>query len=294
MNEKETELFYTGRIYHRRSEIHGRYKGQQYGGISTPADHPYIFIFTGDAGSAYGYIDDFDTNGSFKYTGEGQEGDMKMSKGNLAIRDHLVNNKEILLFEYVSQGFVRFLGNCNYVFHHIEERPDRNGELRDAIIFHLDIVSTQNIDTAQTLTSKAVEAPKAIYITKPSKGTSLQKLREIALSSTPIQATTEEKIQSIQNRSMAIKLYAKKRAGGICEGCGEMAPFETKSGPYLEVHHLTRLADGGTDLPQNVIALCPTCHRKAHYSLNYLEFNTRLIYKIADIEATLSHQNIKE
>ena len=281
-------MFEIGKIYNRRADIHGRYKGQQYGGIATPANHPYIFIFTGDSGSEYGYIDDFDPNGTFKYTGEGQEGDMKMSKGNLAISDHQKNNKKILLFESTSQGFVRFLGCCNYIFHHIEERPDRNGELRNAIVFHLDIVNTQNIDTAQTLTSKVIEAPKAVYITKPSKGKSLQQLREIALSSTPTHASTQEKIQSIQNRSTAIKLYAKKRANGICEGCNEIAPFETKSGPYLEVHHLTRLADGGADLPQNVIALCPTCHRKAHYSLNYLEFNNQLINKVAAIEAELS------
>jgi 5-methylcytosine-specific restriction protein A len=281
-------VFEIGKIYNRRSDIHGIYKGQQYGGIATPAEHPYIFIFTGDAGGEYGYIDDFDPNGTFKYTGEGQEGDMKMTKGNLAIRDHQRNNKEILLFESTSQSFVRFLGYCNYVFHHIEERPDRNGELRDAIVFHLDIVNNQNIDTAQTLTSKVVEAPKAVYITKPSKGKTLQQLREIALSSTPTHASIQEKIQSIQNRSTAIKLYAKKRANGICEGCEETAPFETKSGPYLEVHHLTRLADGGADLPQNVIALCPTCHRRAHYSINHLEFNSKLIGKVTAIEALLS------
>ncbi|CAN6959237.1 MAG: 5-methylcytosine-specific restriction protein A [Psychrobacter okhotskensis] len=281
-------MFEIGKIYNRRSDIHGIYKGQQYGGIATPAEHPYIFIFTGDAGGEYGYIDDFDPNGTFKYTGEGQEGDMKMTKGNLAIRDHQRNNKEILLFESTSQSFVRFLGYCNYVFHHIEERPDRNGELRDAIVFHLDIVNNQNIDTAQTLTSKVVEAPKAVYITKPSKGKTLQQLREIALSSTPTHASIQEKIQSIQNRSTAIKLYAKKRANGICEGCEETAPFETKSGPYLEVHHLTRLADGGADLPQNVIALCPTCHRRAHYSINHLEFNSKLIGKVTAIEALLS------
>lgn len=49
----------------------------------------------------------------------------------------------------------------------------------------------------------------------------------------------------------------------------------------------TRLADGGADLPQNVIALCPTCHRKAHYSLGHLEFNNKLINKVAAIEAKL-------
>ncbi|WP_370587835.1 HNH endonuclease [Psychrobacter sp. JCM 18901] len=83
-------------------------------------------------------------------------------------------------------------------------------------------------------------------------------------------------------------MLCKRRANGICEGCNEIAPFKTKSGPYLEVHHLTRLADGGADLPQNVIALCPTCHRRAHYSLNYLEFNSQLINEVAAIEAKIN------
>lgn len=276
-------MFEIGKIYNRRSDIHSKYGGQERGGISTPAKFPYIFIFTGNNGEQYGYTDGYNKEGVFNYTGEGQEGDMKMTKGNLAIRDHQKNRKSIYLFEKVETGY-NFVGLCNYIDDRIEKLNDRNGELRDAIVFRLDVKNIEEI----TSSINSVEAPKAVYITKPSKGKSLQQLREIALSSTPTHASTQEKIQSIQNRSTAIKLYAKKRANGICEGCNETAPFETKSGPYLEIHHLTRLADGGADLPQNVIALCPTCHRKAHYSLDCLEFNNQLINKVATIEVALS------
>jgi len=276
-------VFEIGKIYNRRSDIHSKYGGQERGGISTPAKFPYIFIFTGNNGEQYGYTDGYNKEGVFNYTGEGQEGDMKMTKGNLAIRDHQKNRKSIYLFEKVETGY-NFVGLCNYIDDRIEKLNDRNGELRDAIVFRLDVKNIEEI----TSSINSVETPKAVYITKPSKGKSLQQLREIALSSTPTHASTQEKIQSIQNRSTAIKLYAKKRANGICEGCNEIAPFETKSGPYLEVHHLTRLADGGADLPQNVIALCPTCHRKAHYSLDCLEFNNQLINKVATIEVALS------
>lgn len=275
-------MFEIGKIYNRRSDIHSKYGGQERGGISTPAKFPYIFIFTGNNGEQYGYTDGYNKEGVFNYTGEGQEGDMKMTKGNLAIRDHQKNRKSIYLFEKIETGY-NFVGLCNYIDDRIEKLNDRNGELRDAIVFRLDVKNIEEI----TSSINSVEAPKAVYITKPSKGKSLQQLREIALSSTPTHASTQEKIQSIQNRSIAIKLYAKKRANGICEGCNGTAPFETKSGPYLEVHHLTRLADGGADLPQNVIALCPTCHRKAHYSLGHLEFNNKLINKVAAIEAKL-------
>ncbi|TDA69847.1 HNH endonuclease signature motif containing protein, partial [Halomonas marinisediminis] len=36
--------------------------------------------------------------------------------------------------------------------------------------------------------------------------------------------------------------------------------------PFLEVHHLIRLKDGGPDTVENCAALCPNCHRKLHYS----------------------------
>lgn len=58
-----------------------------------------------------------------------------------------------------------------------------------------------------------------------------------------------------------------KRANGVCEGCNNVAPFPRKidGSPYLEVHHIVMLSDGGDDTVQNAQALCPNCHRKAHY-----------------------------
>ncbi len=57
------------------------------------------------------------------------------------------------------------------------------------------------------------------------------------------------------------------RARGICESCHARAPFFRLSDgtPYLEVHHRIRLADGGEDTVENAVALCPNCHREAHY-----------------------------
>jgi len=36
---------------------------------------------------------------------------------------------------------------------------------------------------------------------------------------------------------------------GVCESCLQPAPFHGKKGPYLEVHHVHRLSDGGPDHP---------------------------------------------
>ncbi|EHN67946.1 HNH endonuclease [Aliivibrio fischeri] len=273
-------MFEVGQIYNRCNDIHGQYKGQQYGGIATPALQPYVFIFTSDAGESYGYSDGFGIDDTFWYTGEGQTGDMQMTKGNLAILNHQKNGKEILLFESVSTGYVRFCGICSYVTHHIEQRLDKNSMLRDAFIFHLEIDS-QNINNS-------VNNDKAPYLIKPTKSKSLKQLRDIAIAKTPAKTSTKEKLQHIHYRSEAIKLYAKKRAKGICEACHMNAPFEAKSGPYLEVHHLTRLADGGSDTPENVIALCPTCHRKVHYSIDKDELNNKMIFIVQMIESSIA------
>lgn len=57
------------------------------------------------------------------------------------------------------------------------------------------------------------------------------------------------------------------QANGTCQDCHSPAPFHRRSDstPYLEVHHRKPLAEGGTDTLDNAIALCPNCHRKAHY-----------------------------
>jgi len=61
--------------------------------------------------------------------------------------------------------------------------------------------------------------------------------------------------------------YVKREANGICQDCKKPAPFiNKKTGePYLEIHHLVPLSQGGSDTIDNVIALCPNCHRKRHY-----------------------------
>src|ERR1035438_6012023 len=91
--------FEIGRIYQRQRDIHEKCKGQEQGGISTPAGAPFIFLFTGDTGQQYGYEDKLTDDGVFLYTGEGQTGDMEFVKGNKAIRDHAADGKDLLLFD---------------------------------------------------------------------------------------------------------------------------------------------------------------------------------------------------
>ena len=49
---------------------------------------------------------------------------------------------------------------------------------------------------------------------------------------------------------------------------------------YLEVHHVTPLAENGPDTPQNAVAVCPTCHRALHYAKDKLERRKELYERI--------------
>jgi 5-methylcytosine-specific restriction endonuclease McrA len=68
-------------------------------------------------------------------------------------------------------------------------------------------------------------------------------------------------------RDPYVAAYALKKAKGICQDCKKDGPFLSKATglPYLEVHHVKMLKDGGSDTIDNVIALCPNCHRARHY-----------------------------
>jgi hypothetical protein len=67
-------------------------------------------------------------------------------------------------------------------------------------------------------------------------------------------------------RDPQVVAYVQQRARGDCEACLKKAPFERDDGaPFLETHHLTRLADGGPDTVENAVAVCPNCHRLLHH-----------------------------
>lgn len=85
-------------------------------------------------------------------------------------------------------------------------------------------------------------------------------------------------------RSKDVKVWVLRRAAGRCECCAEPAPFETVQGqPFLEVHHLRTLADGGSDRVSNAVALCPNCHRRLHFGEDAEVCKTRLYASIPEL-----------
>lgn len=96
----------------------------------------------------------------------------------------------------------------------------------------------------------------------------------IVLKKYPKQPKQIHVYQTVYIRNPHIVVATLKRADGICEMCKSPAPFirDSDGTPYLEVHHKIPLASGGEDTIENTIALCPNCHRRAHYAKKDVSF----------------------
>ena len=102
-------------------------------------------------------------------------------------------------------------------------------------------------------------------VERSKSGSSSARHQRLAAAPSKPDRVTVQSQAFVRNADVIVEVLS--RANGLCESCGKRAPFLRKSDntPYLEVHHSIRLADGGDDTVENAIALCPNCHRRAHY-----------------------------
>jgi len=71
-------------------------------------------------------------------------------------------------------------------------------------------------------------------------------------------------------RNSTLRNYIKRRAEYSCEmpDCNYHGFLKKNGEPYIEIHHIIPLSEGGKDSIDNTVALCPNCHRAIHYSEN--------------------------
>ena len=98
--------------------------------------------------------------------------------------------------------------------------------------------------------------------------------RKARLKSAATKPDTFTVITTVFRRNADVIAEVLERADGRCEHCRHSAPFlrRNDNSPYLEVHHKLPLADGGDDTVANALALCPNCHREAHFGKAIIVF----------------------
>ncbi|ADO82794.1 HNH endonuclease [Ilyobacter polytropus] len=194
------------------------------------------------------------------YTGMGQTGDQSLEfMQNKTLNESGKNGITVYLFEVFNAGEYTFRGEIKLVKNPFqEEQNDADGNSRRVWIFPLKLKTVEKEVRLKDL--KNIIEKRENKIRKLSDEQLIKNIansRKVS-SKRNVETTTYERNQHVVE-------YAKRRAKGKCELCEEEAPFLTKDKqPYLEVHHIQWLSNGGEDSITNVAALCPNCHRKMH------------------------------
>ncbi|WP_136475490.1 HNH endonuclease signature motif containing protein [Pseudomonas sp. DG56-2] len=271
--------FVVGQVYDRQTEIHDLFGGSRQSGISPSAQAPAIFLFTGDSGEQYGYTDSTDDNGVVSYTGEGQTGDMTLTRGNLAILQHAEAGRALHLFKSLGKGVGQeYIGEFTGASYEWRTGLDKRGQERQIVVFNL--VQTETVAHRKDFEVQEDE----MFVPPPT----LEEARALAFAAagTGGPGVKAAAMRTIYRRSKVIANYVIRRSGGNCESCQQPAPFMKKDGsPYLEPHHVNRVSDGGPDHPMYIGAICPSCHREIHHGLDGESKNEALKAYVKAVES---------
>lgn len=282
-------MFLVGQDYDRDELLEYVGSKQKQSGIIWGEKEKTCVIATsgGRGGKSLGYSDEKHFDGSISYIGQGEKGDQNPLKFANAL---LTKGERSVLFFFTREPKaeeVRQKGNYRklYTFEGIFEvaswdfyTPSNGRRQGDKLVRFL-LAPAENVFHTHTL-----EEPSSIYYSQD-----LLSLKKKILAKNSKPSKGHISLREYYRRSQEIIIYAKTRANGICECCDKPSPFEDENGiPFLEVHHILRLADDGPDEPENVAAVCPNCHREAHYGKEKLRLKEKLIKIIIDKEAKIN------
>ncbi|MDR3598572.1 HNH endonuclease [Clostridium sp.] len=198
----------------------------------------------------------------FHYTGMGQEGDQSLLFAqNKTLNEMERNGVSVYLFEVFEEKEYTYIGQVKLAGAPYTERQlDEKENERNVYVFPLRLVNDQHtpiidkdiIDSTSKIKEKKAKSLSDEELENRIKGSRKK-------SGTRVTTTTT------YERDPYVVEYTKRRAKGICEFCGNPAPFKNSKGEdYLEVYHVKWLSRGGEDSIENTAALCPNCHRRMH------------------------------
>ena len=251
--------FIIGNIYS-NNEIASTFKCSNMGGMRRSIATNSLVLIAKHVNPLYD--DQWTEDGVLNYTGMGTTGDQSISFGqNKTLATAKQNDIKVYLFESYKENEYYYCGEvelCGSIF--TAKELDADGNLRNVLKFPLHRIdgSTKTIIDIEDIENS--EKEKAKIVRKLSQEEIKEKVKNIKSN-----VVTKEVKTVYRERNQFIAEYTKNRANGICDLCGEPAPFFDKNGnPYLELHHVITLANGGPDVIYNTVAICPNCHRRIH------------------------------
>lgn len=197
------------------------------------------------------------------YTGMGRKGDQSIDfqsnkKLNSIYYTEKITTKLVLFIntdqnKYLYCGEVKTIGRPYFKYQYFTKNEKRKIIIFPLIVKNLTSISSQFFDS--TINIKSYKNKKEDTLIK-----NIDTYQKNYDNKNYVNAKEKK-----YYRNPYIAYISKKYAKGICQLCQKAAPFQDKDGnPYLESHHIEWLSRGGKDRLDNVIALCPNCHKKMH------------------------------
>lgn len=196
------------------------------------------------------------------YTGMGLKGDQSINSAqNKTLAESNRNGIELHLFEVFVSGEYIYQGRAKLNGQPFKEiQLDKEKNERKVWVFPLKLIDQVN---PLPILEKIFVKSKAVRENNVRRLSDDELAKRVKLLDK--QASKRQILSSRFDSSEEIKELAKRKARGKCMLCNNDAPFKDKFGiPFLEGHHIVSLAEGGPDTEENVVALCPNCHRKMH------------------------------
>lgn len=238
-------------------DLHAIFGVANMGGMRRSKKNNLLLIISDHTKSFY---EDKWVGNTLYYTGMGKFGDQKLAGQNETLATSNENDTLVYLCEVLESGKYIYRGQVHLNGAPFQEfQNDSHGQLRKVWIFPLTVSSYAGLVDKEMLDRCKDE--KNRFIKKMTES----ELKQKAIECSKIKVSYRYVRTISYIRDPYIAEYAKKRANGVCQLCGQKSPFNDKEGyPYLESHHIIWLSKGGDDSIENTVALCPNCHRKMH------------------------------
>lgn len=273
-------------------EVAEKFKCSMQGGMRRSHKTNTLVLFSDQTGGNV-YKDKW-LNGILQYTGMGLNGDQLLDKAqNKVLANSKSNFVKLHLFETFKPKEHTYLGEV-YLAGKIytDNEQDNSGKMRKVYKFPLAL-----IDQKQLIEDKEIyshEENQIRYVRNLSNIKIEEEARKISSYNKKMAVKYGNKEEflfsktKVYKRNVFISEYVKRLAKGICQLCQEKAPFIKDGVPYLHCHHIEYLSEGGKDVIENCIALCPNCHARIH-ELELPDDKDKLIKIVAEREYKLNH-----
>ena len=276
--------------FYKRDDIRKKLQLSNMGGIRVGRKQNIIVLFwnpkeektlkkyddTKNASNIYHDYYDQQT-GLYNYTGAGQSGDQELSRVNKSLAESKENNIPVYLFrQYIPKENLEFLGQVELTTIKKSRQPDENDIMRNVFIFELKPIgkSLPHSDFSETeALSRQLEEPlqkargELDEIEKPDKKTIEKNIKKL---NDEIEKQEKKEVNIPRNKT-GFERFKKmvteiKNLYDQCMIC-KTKHFEKEDGSiYSEVAHIVPFHIDQDDRSNNLMSLCPTCHKKFDYA----------------------------